>query len=241
MSLDPGNRIIVALDTVDILGAKNLVRQLKGRVGGVKIGKELFTAHGPEGVVAIIEEGVPVFLDLKFHDIPNTVSAAVRAAVRLKPFILDIHASGGRAMMEAARDATNDEANKIGIKKPKLLAVTVLTSLNSKDLKEIGVGDPPVDQVKRLASLAQESGLDGVVCSAAEIRTLRSQCGDKFLILTPGIRPKWADLDDQKRVVTPSKAVSRGCDYFVVGRPITAAKNPVAAANLIKSELRNEN
>ena len=237
MTLNPQERIFVALDTTDLRRGLELARDLKGLVGGMKIGKEFYTALGPEGARQILAEGVPVFLDLKFHDIPNTVAGAVRAAMPLKPAILNVHAAGGRAMMKAARDAAAEESARLEIERPLVLAVTVLTSLDADDLSDIGVGGVPVDQVKRLASLAQQSGMDGVVCSAAEIEPLRAECGPDFKLLTPGIRPSWAAAGDQKRVVTPADAVKQGSDYLVIGRPITGADNPAEAARKIGDEL----
>ena len=180
---------------------------------------------------------MPIFLDLKFHDIPNTVAGAVRAAIPLQPAILNVHAAGGRAMMAAARDASAAESQRLGVEKPLVFGVTVLTSLDSVDLADIGVCGHPVDQVKRMAALTQESGLDGVVCSANEVQPLRVQCGPAFKILTPGIRPSWAVAGDQKRVVTPVDAVALGSDYLVIGRPITGADDPAAAARRIGEEL----
>ena len=238
---ESAKRIFVALDTSDLPRAINLTRMLKGQVGGMKIGKEFFTAHGPAGVTKIVAEGLPVFLDLKFHDIPNTVAAAVRASISLKPFILNVHAVGGRAMMEAARVAALEESQSQGVQRPLLLGVTVLTSLDESDLKDIGFKYPLVEQSKRLAEQAQQSGLDGVVCSAAEIEVLRTHCGPEFKLLTPGIRPSWAAVGDQKRAFTPSVAISSGSDFLVIGRPITTADDPIVAANLIVSELRDEN
>ncbi|MDG2033201.1 MAG: orotidine-5'-phosphate decarboxylase [Rhodospirillales bacterium] len=239
MTLKPEHRIFVALDTADLDRGLVLARALKGLVGGIKIGKEFFTALGPEGVRKIQAVQMPIFLDLKLHDIPNTVAGAVRAAIPLRPAILNVHAAGGRTMMEAARDASAAESQRLGVEKPVVLAVTVLTSLDADDLADIGVDGHPVDQVKRLAALTQESGLDGVVCSANEIEPLRDQCGPTFKLLTPGIRPAWALAGDQKRMVTPADAVVRGSDYLVIGRPITGADDPAAAARRIGEELNN--
>ncbi len=231
--MKPTDRIFVAIDTPDLEGAVALARDLDGLVGGVKVGKEFFTANGPEGVRRIGAEGMPVFLDLKFHDIPNTVAGAVRSALGLGPAILNVHAAGGRTMLEAARDA----AAEAGDKRPMVIAVTVLTSLDRSDLDATGVHDDVVEQVTRLAVLARDSGLDGVVCSAHEIMRLRGACGKDFKIVTPGIRPAWAATGDQKRVVTPAEAVHLGADYLVIGRPITAADKPADAAKRIADEL----
>tara|TARA_R110000772_G_scaffold215694_2_gene326301 strand:- start:148091 stop:148828 length:738 start_codon:yes stop_codon:yes gene_type:complete len=231
----PADRILVALDTTDAAGAVALAQGVKGAVGGVKLGKEFFTAQGPEGVRKVSAAGLPVFLDLKFHDIPNTVAGAVRAAAPLQPFMLNVHASGGRAMMEAAAKAATDAAQ--GGHRPLVLAVTVLTSLSDEDLIEVGINNETKAQVAKLAKLAQEAGMDGVVCSAHEIKVIRSVCGPDFTLVVPGIRPEWAVKGDQKRVVTPRDAVSLGADYLVIGRPITQADDPVAAAARIADEL----
>jgi len=237
MSQAPRDRIYVALDTPSIEKAETWAGALKGLVGGMKVGKEFFTAQGPAGVRRISELGMPVFLDLKFHDIPNTVAGAVRSAIPLGLKILNVHASGGRTMMETAINTAQEEAENQGIERPLLLAVTVLTSMDRSDLAGIGVDAEPIDQVKRLARLTQDSGLDGVVCSAAEIEVLRAECGPDFKLLTPGIRPAWSVAGDQKRVVTPADAVKRGSDFLVIGRPITGADDPADAAKRIADEL----
>jgi len=231
--LEPQQRTFVALDTTDLEAAAGMAARLKGHVGGVKLGKEFFTALGPEGVKRIGAAGMPVFLDLKFHDIPNTVAGAVRAALALRPAMLNVHASGGAAMMKAAVEAAAQAADD----KPILLAVTVLTSMDDSDLNAIGVEGPARDQVLRLAMLAQDSGLDGVVCSALEVEDIREHLGRDFKLVVPGIRPDWAAADDQKRIVTPSDAIRMGADYLVIGRPITGADDPVAAADRIAEEI----
>lgn len=232
--MTPGGRILVALDTTDVERAFALGRAVRGLVGGVKLGKEFFTAHGPQGVRRVAELGLPVFLDLKFHDIPNTVAGAVRAALPLRPFMLNVHGSGGAAMMRAAAAAAREVPPEA---RPLVLAVTVLTSLGDEDLASVGVAGSAMDQVTRLARLAQESGLDGVVCSAREVAVLREVCGPDFKLVVPGIRPAWSTTDDQKRVVTPGEAVARGADYLVIGRPITGAVDPGQAAERISAEL----
>jgi orotidine-5'-phosphate decarboxylase len=232
----PADRILVALDTTDTAAALAIAEGLKGAVGGVKLGKEFFTAQGPEGVRRVSAAGLPVFLDLKFHDIPNTVAGAVRAAGPLKPFMLNVHASGGRAMMEAAVKAADKAATATG-QRPILLAVTVLTSLSDEDLIEVGINNETKAQVAKLAKLAQDAGMDGVVCSAHEIKVIRSVCGPDFKLVVPGIRPAWAAKGDQKRVVTPRDAVSLGADYLVIGRPITQSDDPIEAAGRIADEL----
>jgi orotidine-5'-phosphate decarboxylase len=231
--MKPTDRIFVALDTTDADQAVAMAEKLNGLVGGVKMGKEFFTAHGPAEVNRVSANGMPVFLDLKYHDIPNTVAGAIRASLKMKPFMVNVHASGGEAMMKAAAEA----ANEAGADKPLLIAVTVLTSLGDEDLNAMGVSGSAEEQVIRLGRLTQDCGLDGVVCSAREVTALRKACGDDFKLVVPGIRPKWASSDDQKRIVTPSDAVRMGADYLVIGRPITAATDPVEAAEKIAEEL----
>jgi orotidine-5'-phosphate decarboxylase len=233
----PHEYIFVPLDTPCLERAVEVVVTLKGLIGGVKIGKEFFTALGPTGVKRVTEFGMPLFVDLKFHDIPNTVAGAVRAAIHLNPKIINVHAQGGRIMLQAARHAANEEASKIGIPTPLLLGVTVLTSMDNQDLNDVGISDTALDQVKRLAILCQECGLDGVVCSADEIKALRIICGEEFKLLTPGIRPLWANTGDQKRVVTPGEAIKRGADFLVIGRPIYNADDPVSAVKKIINEI----
>ncbi|NIA67984.1 orotidine-5'-phosphate decarboxylase [Pelagibius litoralis] len=235
-TIAPQDRIFVGLDTPDIERAAALAKSLAGAVGGIKIGKELFTAQGPDGV-RLVAGGAPLFLDLKFHDIPNTVAGAVRAAVHLRPAILNVHASGGRAMMQAAAQAAREAAEDLGTERPKVIGVTVLTSLDARDLEEVGQRGPAGEQVLRLARLTQDSGLDGVVCSPREIEALRRACGPDFLLVVPGIRPSWSTSDDQKRVMTPEEAVAAGADHLVISRPIIAADDPLAAAQRIAGDL----
>lgn len=223
------SRIFCAIDTTDLNAAKDLARSLKPHVAGLKLGLEFFSAHGPQGYKAIAGMGAPIFLDLKLHDIPNTVAASVTALLPLKPHFMTIHASGGAAMMKAAAEA----AAKGGANRPKILAVTVLTSLNANDLNAIGQDAEPKSQVLRLAKLAKDSGVDGVVCSPAEVAMLREALGPEFILMVPGIRPVGADLGDQKRVMTPKDAVAAGATYVVIGRPITGAPDPAAMAKAI--------
>lgn len=230
----PWQRIFVALDTTDVGRAVELANGLKGSVGGVKIGKEFFTANGPEGVHRVTECGMPLFLDLKFHDIPNTVAGAIRSSLQLNPMIVNVHAGGGRRMMAAAAQAANEA--DIG-KRPSVIGVTVLTSMAREDLVEVGIDEDPLEHVLRLGRLAKSSGLNGVVCSAKEVVALRGSVGKDFLLVVPGIRPTWASTDDQRRVVTPKDAVDLGADHLVIGRPITGHKDPIEAARLIAEEL----
>jgi orotidine-5'-phosphate decarboxylase len=232
-TMKPSERIIVALDTTDPDQAVSMAKTLSELVGGVKLGKEFFTANGPEAVERIAEIGSPIFLDLKFHDIPTTVAAAVRAALPLNPFMINVHAAGGAEMMQAAAAAAAEAGNN----KPLVLAVTVLTSLAAPDLASVGIFGSVRDQVVRLAMLAKDSGLDGVVCSAEEVVALRGACGNDFTLVVPGIRPLWSTKDDHKRFLTPGDAVALGADYLVIGRPITASKDPADAARLIGEEI----
>jgi len=226
------NPIIVALDVPDTGAALHLARQLAPAVGAFKIGKELFVSAGPDIVRAVRDEGGAVFLDLKFHDIPSTVARAVAAAARLDVAMLTIHASGGRDMMAAAEAAAQEMDNP-----PLVLGVTVLTSMDGNDLSEIGLAEDPAAQVERLAQLAAEAGLRGLVCSPREISTLRKVLPQEVQLVTPGIRPKGSDADDQKRTLTPAEAITAGADWLVIGRPITAAKDPRAAAEEILESL----
>jgi orotidine-5'-phosphate decarboxylase len=230
------DRVFAAIDTPDLARAAALAQALRGAVGGIKIGKELFTAHGPDGVRGVAG-GERLFLDLKFHDIPNTVAGAVRAAVHLHPFIVNVHASGGRAMMQAAAEAAREAAEDLDVPRPLVIAVTVLTSLDDADLEAVGQRGPAADQVKRLAALTQKCGLDGVVCSPREIKALRKLCGPDFALVVPGIRPAWAATGDQKRIMTPGEAIALGADYLVIGRPITSAPDPAAAARRVADEI----
>jgi len=233
MSLSPTDRIYVALDTPDVNKAVALAEQLAGHVGGVKLGMEFYYANGPEGARAVSAVGMPLFLDLKFHDIPNTVAGAVRSTLALNPAILNVHAQGGPEMMRAAQGAL-DDANGA---KPLLIAVTVLTSLSDEDLGETGYTLGAADLVTRLAKLTQSCGLGGVVCSPREIKAIRAACGPDFKLIVPGIRPEWAAVGDQKRITTPAQAIRDGADYIVIGRPITGADDPLDAAKRIADEL----
>ena len=229
--------VFVALDTTEGAAAADLAERLRGSIGGIKLGLEFFCATGPSGIRRVADCGLPVFLDLKLQDIPNTVAGAIRAIAPLAPFCTTLHAAGGGAMMRAARQASEEAAARLGTPRPLLLAVTVLTSLDGEALAATGVGGALADQVRRLAALAQDAGVDGVVCSPHEAAALRAQCGPDFKLMVPGIRPHWAAADDQKRILTPAQAVAAGADYLVIGRPITAAADPAAAARRIADEL----
>jgi len=233
------NPVLVAIDTPDLDTAKALAGGLFGIVGGIKLGLEFFSANGPQGVRDVAGDRGDLFLDLKYHDIPNTVAGAVRTAVALSPMILNVHACGGPAMMRAALEAAGEQARRMGIRRPLVIAVTVLTSMDDDDLHAVGQNGPAVDQVVRLARLTQACGLDGVVCSPREIAAVRQACGPGFKLVVPGVRPAGAAVGDQKRVMTPSQAVEAGADWVVIGRPITRATDPAAAAHGILQEIRN--
>jgi orotidine-5'-phosphate decarboxylase len=239
------NPIYCAVDTVDLADAARLIQRVASgpvpAVGGIKLGLEFFLAHGAPGVRYAFPEpvrmtGVGFFLDLKLHDIPNTVAGGIRAVIALEPTYITIHAGGGSAMLKAAVDEAASQAAKLGIARPKLLGVTVLTSLDAADLRATGVNEAPAEQATRLALLAQEGGLDGVICSPQEIATLRAACGPDFLLVTPGIRPAGSAVGDQKRVMTPRDAMRAGATALVVGRPITEAPDPRQAAEAIAHE-----
>ena len=229
-------RIIVALDLSAADSAVDLARRLSPELCRLKVGKELFTAAGPALVAQLRREGFGVFLDLKFHDIPNTVAQACRSAARLGVWMIDVHALGGRVMLQAAREALGSTPDR-----PRLTAVTILTSLDAEGLREVGIEDTPARAASRLAGLAQASGADGVVCSAQEAAALRRQCGAGFLLVTPGIRsgdPGAGDApDDQKRIASARSAVDAGADYLVIGRPVTRAADPLAALRRIHAEI----
>ena len=240
------NPILVALDVDSAARAIELADALRGSVGGFKIGKQLFTAEGPAMVRELTAKGDRVFLDLKFHDIPNTVAGAVQSSIATGAWMVNVHASGGSAMMKAAAESARKTAAALNRQRPLVIAVTVLTSMTDQALNEIGVGRSMIDQVVHLAKLAQASGLDGVVASPQEVTAIRAACGPDFQIVTPGIRPlrlgsgQAADLqgkDDQARTLTPAEAMTAGASFLVIGRPITAAANPREAAEQITATL----
>ena len=230
------DQLLVALDVDGAADARAMADRLRGTVGGFKIGNRLFTSEGPKVVEELTSRGDRVFLDLKFHDIPNTVAGAVTAATRLGVWMVNVHAAGGSTMMRAAREAAHDEAARRSQPPPLVIAVTMLTSLSAESLDEIGIGEAMTSQVGRLAALAQTSGLDGVVASPHEIDLIRRRCGANFAVVTPGIRGAADSKGDQSRTMTAGEALAAGATYLVVGRPIIAAKDPRAAAARIAAE-----
>lgn len=231
-----GNPIFCALDTAEEEAAGRLAGALRGLVGGIKLGLEFFVANGPQAVRRVAGD-TPLFLDLKLHDIPNTVAGAIRGVVALAPAMTTLHALGGSEMLRAAAESASETAARLGVRAPWLLGVTMLTSHDQDSLPGIGIAHTMLDQVRRLAALAQESGLDGVVCAPPEVATLRAQCGPGFKLVVPGIRPAWAAAHDQRRVTGPAAALAAGADVLVIGRPITGAADPAAAARRIVAEL----
>lgn len=229
------NPVFVALDTPDLNKALEIANAVKPHVGGLKVGFEFLTANGPDGVREVVKLGLPVFTDTKFHDIPNTVAAASREIAKLGAAMFNVHASGGEAMLRESAKAARAVDPQI-----KVLAVTVLTSLDDAVLETVGQHRPASEQVVRLAKLTQGAGLDGVVCSAHEIALLRQACGPDFMLVVPGIRPAGSDIGDQRRVMTPAEAHKAGADILVIGRPITGAADPAAAARAIAAELALE-
>ena len=226
-------RVIVALDYPSADKALAFVDRVTPESCTLKVGKELFTRSGPSLVEQLVKRDFRVFLDLKYHDIPNTVARACAAAADLGVWMLNVHALGGRRMMEAGMESIAYCAHK-----PLLIAVTVLTSMNAEDLAEIGIHEQPADMVRKLAGLARDSGLDGVVCSAHEASVLKQENGPEFQLVTPGIRPAGSDVGDQRRIMTPAEAIQAGSDYLVIGRPITEAEEPLAVLEAINTEIR---
>lgn len=235
--MKPKERLIVALDVDTKEKALGIVARLKDEVIFFKIGSELYTSCGPSIIEEVCSTGAKVFLDLKFHDIPNTVAKAASAATRLGVFMFNVHSLGGYEMMKRASEAVREEAKRLKTERPKLIAVTVLTSMDENSLKKIGIDDNMKAQVLRLARLAKESGLDGVVASSMEAAIIRKETGRDFIIVTPGVRPSWAASGDQKRITTPEEAIGNGADFIVVGRPIIEARDPLAAAKKVLEEI----
>ena len=236
----PAQKIIFALDVSTLVEARRFVTLLKGRVGLFKVGLELYTAYGKEAVKAVQDEGGRVFLDLKFHDIPNTVSRAAEEAVKLGVDMFNLHATGGMEMMRETVDRCRKMAEKLGRPAPIILAVTVLTSMDEGNMREVGLLGPVEERVVSLAELAQRAGIDGVVASPREIVSIRKRCGEKFAIVTPGIRPAFEQTgkDDQKRVMTAREAIVAGASYIVIGRPVRLAPDPVAAMDKVLHEIQ---
>jgi orotidine-5'-phosphate decarboxylase len=232
------DQLLVALDVDTAAKARELADRLRGVAGGFKIGSRLFTSYGPGIVEELAARGDRVFLDLKFHDIPNTVAGGVAAATRLGAWMINVHAAGGSAMMTAARDAADTEAARLSRPAPLVIAVTMLTSLSEAMMTEIGIGGRIADQVERLAALAQSAGLDGVVASPQEIALIRTRCGGAFAIVTPGIRGAGDAAGDQSRTMSAAQALGAGSSYLVVGRPIITAADPRSAAERIIAECR---
>ncbi|MBE0599099.1 MAG: orotidine-5'-phosphate decarboxylase [Desulfuromonadales bacterium] len=237
MTMEARERLIFALDVDSLAEAEGWVQRLQGKVGIYKVGKQLFTRCGPQVVENIRRQGGEVFLDLKYHDIPNTVAMAVVEAARLGVKMVNVHALGGLEMMQAAVAAVDRLFPRGSAGRPVLLAVTVLTSSTAETLRAVGIDRPVEEMVPRLARLAQQAGIDGVVASPREVDLIRRVCGEAFQIVTPGVRPADASLDDQKRVMTPGEAITAGADYLVIGRPISAAADPAAAADRILQEM----
>ncbi|SFD09706.1 orotidine-5'-phosphate decarboxylase [Pseudoalteromonas denitrificans] len=227
-------KVLIALDYASEEDAISFVSQLSPNECRLKVGKEMFTYFGPQFVKKLIDLGFDVFLDLKFHDIPNTVAKAVVAAAQMGVWMVNVHASGGPQMMSKAKDALE----QFGDKAPLLIAVTVLTSMDEQELSRLGVNKSPAEQVSYLAQLAKDSGLDGVVCSAQEAQNLKNQLGTDFKLVTPGIRPEGSDAGDQKRIMTPKEAILCGSDYLVIGRPITQSENPVETLAKINESIK---
>ena len=229
-------KIIVALDTTDVDKALNLTKLIPD-VGAFKLGLEFFCANGPSGIKVIAQTGVNIFLDLKFHDIPNTVIGAIQASLNMQPYMMTVHLSGGFNMLKKSMDSIKSSYVKSSLKRPLILGVSVLTSIDNTDFDSLGLSGKVEDQVLRLGQLAISAGLDGLVCSAKELKILRRELGYNFILVTPGIRLKDGEINDQKRIVTPYQALTDGANYLVIGRPITASKDPKLALNNFIKEM----
>ena len=234
--MDSKKKIIVALDTIDISQALALTRLIPD-VGAFKLGLEYFCANGPEGIIKISETGIKIFLDLKFHDIPNTVAGAIKASLNMEPYMMTVHLSGGYNMLHRTMEEVKEYCAKNSLKIPLILGVSVLTSIDDNDFTSLGLIGKVEDQVIRLAKLAKDADLDGMVCSAKELKRVKKKMGKNLILVTPGIRPAGGIMNDQKRITTPSQAISDGADFLVIGRPITEAIDPVRALNNISLEI----
>lgn len=234
--MDSKKKIIVALDTIDISQALALTRLIPD-VGAFKLGLEYFCANGPEGINKISETGIKIFLDLKFHDIPNTVAGAIKASLNMEPYMMTVHLSGGYNMLHRTMEEVKEYCAKNSLKIPLILGVSVLTSIDDNDFTSLGLIGKVEDQVIRLAKLAKDADLDGMVCSAKELKIVKKKMGQNLILVTPGIRPAGGIMNDQKRITTPSQAISDGADFLVIGRPITEAIDPVQALNNISLEI----
>ena len=234
--MDSKKKIIVALDTTDISQALALTKLIPD-VGAFKLGLEYFCANGPEGINKISETGIKIFLDLKFHDIPNTVAGAIKASLNMEPYMMTVHLSGGYNMLHRTMEEVKEYCAKNSLKIPLILGVSVLTSIDDNDFTSLGLIGKVEDQVIRLAKLAKDADLDGMVCSAKELKIVKKKMGQNLILVTPGIRPAGGIMNDQKRITTPSQAVSDGADFLVIGRPITEAIDPVQALNNISLEI----
>ena len=226
--MDSKNKIIVAIDTIDTNEALKLTKLIPD-VGAFKLGLEYFCANGPKGISKISETGAKIFLDLKFHDIPNTVAGAIKASLNLEPFMMTVHLSGGYNMLHRTMEEVKEYCSKKSLKIPLILGVSVLTSIDNNDFSSLGITGKVEDQVIRLAKLAEYAGLDGLVCSAKELKAVKKEIGKNLILVTPGIRPDGGEVNDQKRIVTPAKAINDGANFLVIGRPITGASNPKKA------------
>jgi orotidine-5'-phosphate decarboxylase len=235
--INPKDRIIFALDVEHFTEARHWVNLLKDRVGIFKVGKQLFTHSGPKVIDMICQKGQKVFLDLKYHDIPNTVAKAGEEATKHQVAMFNLHALGGFEMMRKTVEASRVISKNLNLTKPIILAVTILTSMDEENLKEVGVQGPLIEEVGRLALLSKKAGVDGVVASPQEIGVIRQRCGEKFLIVTPGIRHPSEKQDDQKRTLSPGEAIRTGADYLVIGRPIKEAKDPIEAVQRIIEDI----
>ena len=234
--MDSKKKIIVAIDTIDTNEALKLTKLIP-EVGAFKLGLEYFCANGPKGISKISETGVKIFLDLKFHDIPNTVAGAIRASLNFEPYMMTVHLTGGYNMLYRAMEEVKEYCSKKSLKRPLILGVSVLTSIDNNDFNSLGIKGKVEDQVVRLAKLAECAGLDGLVCSAKELIVVKSEIGKKLILVTPGIRPAGGEINDQKRILTPDQAIKDGANFLVIGRPITSADDPQEALNNISLEL----